>query len=572
MADLPRRAQLFAPSDVAIDGSGDLFIADSGNCVVRKVTTDGTITTVAGSSRIDNFGFSGDGGPATNALLAEPSSVAVDEIGNLFIADTQNNRIRKVSQNGIITTVAGNGFGTYAGDHGPATKASLNYPSAIAVDRSGNLFITDSANNSVRKVSNDGIITTVAGNGSQGFSGDGGPATSAQLFLPRAVAVDENGNLFISDTVNARVRKVSLDGIITTVAGNGAVDYSGEGGLATSSSIHGPAGLAVDGNGNLFVAETLPFRIRKVSSSGIITTIAGTSGSNIQLIGGHFVADGWPATNGYLSGVVPGLRVDSRGRVFLAELDGSVRMLQPTNESSLIGSVVDAASQSVGPISPGEIIVIYGAGLGSDQLTRNQPANGAFSIEVSGTTVSIGGISAPVLSTSYTQVSAIVPYTISGTSTQITVEYQDQTSPAFTVPVAASSPSIFSLNGSGAGQGAAVNADGSGNDALHPVSIGGYLSLYATGAGQTAPESTDGKITAITQPLPQPVLPTKVTVDGQPARVVYAGAAPAEVAGMMQVVVQIPSSVKPGGYVPVVLQVGDLTSVEGAIWIAVSAN
>jgi uncharacterized protein (TIGR03437 family) len=566
------RAQLFAPSDVAIDGSGDLFIADSGNCVVRKVTTDGTITTVAGSSRIDNFGFSGDGGPATNALLAEPSSVAVDEIGNLFIADTQNNRIRKVSQNGIITTVAGNGFGAYSGDHGPATKASLNYPSGIAVDRSGNLFITDYANNSVRKVSNDGIITTVAGNGSQGFSGDGGPATSAQLFLPRAVAVDENGNLFISDTVNARVRKVSLDGIITTVAGNGAVDYSGEGGLATSSSIHGPAGLAVDSNGNLFVAETLPFRIHKVSSSGIITTIAGTPGSNIQLIGGHFVADGWPATNGYLSGVVPGLRVDSRGRVFLAESDGSVRMLQPTNESSLIGSVVDAASQSAGPISPGEIIVIYGAALGPDQLTRNQPANGAFSIEVNGTTVSIGGISAPVLSTSYSQVSAIVPYTISGPSTQITVAYQDQTSPAFTVPVAASSPSIFSLNGSGAGQGAAVNADGSGNDALHPVSIGGYLSLYATGAGQTAPESTDGKITAITQPLPQPVLPTKVTVDGQPARVVYAGAAPAEVAGMMQVVVQIPSSVKPGGYVPVVLQVGDLTSVEGAIWIAVSAN
>lgn len=247
-------------------------------------------------------------------------------------------------------------------------------------------------------------------------------------------------------------------------------------------------------------------------------------------------------------------------------------MLQPTNQSVLIGAVVDAASQGVLPISPGKIVVIYGVGMGPAQLVSNQPTNGVFSTQTAGTTVLFNGIPGAVLYASSTQVAAIAPYAVSGASAQVTVSYQGQTSAGFPVSIAAASPSIFSANGTGAGQAAAVNADGSINGAAHPVAVGGYISLYVTGEGQTTPAGMDGKLAPLTQPFPQPLLPVQVTVGALPALVVYAGAAPGEVAGLMQVVVQIPAGVQTGGYIPVVLQVGSAASVTGAAWIAVSSG
>jgi sugar lactone lactonase YvrE len=208
------------PSGVTVDSEGNLLIADTGNNVVRKVDqATGIITTVAGNGR---FGFSGDGGPAFDAQLAIPISVTVDSEGNLLIADGNNNRVRRVDQaTGIITTVAGNGAPGFSGDGGLAHDAQLNEPSSVAVDSWGNLFITDTYNNVVRKVDQvTGIITTVAGNGAPGFSGDGGPAFDAQLSEPTSVAVDSEGNLFIADMSNSVVRKVDQNGVITTVAGN----------------------------------------------------------------------------------------------------------------------------------------------------------------------------------------------------------------------------------------------------------------------------------------------------------------------------------------------------------------
>ena len=187
---------------------GNLFIADTGNNRIRKVTPAGVISTVAGNGTV--VGYGGDGGPATSAQLHGPYGVAVDAAGNLFIADRDNCRIRKVTPGGVISTVAGNGTGGFSGDGGPATSAQLAAPHGVAVDAAGNLFIADYANNRIRMVTPDGIIRTVAGNGTMGFSGDGGPATSAQLFQPGGVAVDAAGNLFIADTFNNRVRKVTL--------------------------------------------------------------------------------------------------------------------------------------------------------------------------------------------------------------------------------------------------------------------------------------------------------------------------------------------------------------------------
>jgi uncharacterized protein (TIGR03437 family) len=308
---------LGASGGVAVDASGNLFIADQTNSRIRKVSPSGIITTVAGSA---SFGFSGDGGPATSAELSLPASVAVDASGNLFIADLFNNRIRKVSAaSGIITTVAGNGDFSFSGDGGPATSAALAQPTGVAVDASGNLFIVDFENNRIRKVSANGIISTVAGNGTQGFSGDGGPATSAELNYSSTVAVDASGNLFIADTYNNRIRKVSASGIISTVAGDGTPSYvfSGDGGPAIAAALNRPAGVAVDVSGNLFIADTGYDRVRKVSASGIINTVAGNGGF-------LFSGDGGPAVSASLNSP-QNVVVDASANLFIA-VNGSYRI------------------------------------------------------------------------------------------------------------------------------------------------------------------------------------------------------------------------------------------------------
>ena len=267
-------ARINNPSGVAVDGSGNLYIADTENHRVRKVNSSGGISTVAGTG---TSGSSGDGGSATAALLDTPLAVAVDGSGNLYISDFFNDRIRKVDSSGEITAFAGTGTEGFSGDGGLATAAELEDPRDVAVDGSGNVYIADQWNNRIRKVdTSTGIITTVAGNGTRGFAGDGGQATAAQINRPRGVGVDGSGNLYIADSGNERIRKVDTSGIITTVAGTGTTGFSGDGGQATAAQLNRPHGVAVDGTGNLYIADNLNHRIRKVDSSGVITTVAGT--------------------------------------------------------------------------------------------------------------------------------------------------------------------------------------------------------------------------------------------------------------------------------------------------------
>ncbi|MFC5470135.1 cadherin-like beta sandwich domain-containing protein [Cohnella suwonensis] len=273
---------MITPYGVAVDGSGNLYIVDGNQ--IRKVTLNGTpnetISTVAGSGV---GGYSGDGGPAVTANLFGPTHVVVDGSGNLYIADTNNSRIRKVATNGTISTVAGTGVNGYSGDGGPAVSAQLYDPTGVAVDGSGNLYIADSANNRIRKVATDGTISTVAGIGSfnnYGYSGDGGPAVSAQLNDPIGVAVDGSGNLYIADSANNRIRKVTPDGTIRTVAGKDTGGYSGDGGSAVSAQLSWPFGVAVDGSGNLYIADTRNLRIRKLTRASSQTA---DSGAPIQV-------------------------------------------------------------------------------------------------------------------------------------------------------------------------------------------------------------------------------------------------------------------------------------------------
>lgn len=269
-------AEINNAEGIAVDINGDIYLADSANNRIRKVTaTTGVISTIAGNG---NAGFSGDGGPATSATFNCPTSVAVDGYGNVYVADLNNQRIRKiVASTGIITTVAGNGNDGYNGDAQPAIQAELNNPSSVAVDSFGNLYIADLNNQRIRKITvKTGIISTIAGNGTVGYYGDGGSAANSELDAPSSVAVYGNGDVYIADTLNNCIRKVAATGTITTVAGSGIGGYSGDGGLATSARLQRPNAVAVEPTGDVYFTDQDNTRIRKVTlSSGIITAVAG---------------------------------------------------------------------------------------------------------------------------------------------------------------------------------------------------------------------------------------------------------------------------------------------------------
>jgi trimeric autotransporter adhesin len=255
-------AELNYPVGVALDIAGNLFIADQGNSVIRKVSL-GTITTVAGNNEV---GYSGDGGMATNATLYAPAGITLDNSENLYIADQGNSRIRLVNAAGTITTFAGNGTTGYTGDNGPVAAATLNKPSGVVEDGAGNLYIVDTGNNAIRKVTSTGTITTVVGNGTAGYTGDDGPAATATLNAPYGVNIDTAGNLYIADSKNNVVRMVTTAGVITTVAGDGTSGFSGDGGQPTSATLNNPQGVALDTQGNLYISDQANNRIREVST------------------------------------------------------------------------------------------------------------------------------------------------------------------------------------------------------------------------------------------------------------------------------------------------------------------
>jgi uncharacterized protein (TIGR03437 family) len=330
---LATSAELQIIDGVAVDNAGNIYIADSGR--IRKVNLQGTITTIAGTGA---FGFNGDGGPAVNAQLAGTAGVAVDSSGNVYIADIGNHRIRMVNPAGIISTVAGNGNQGFSGDGGPATSAQLTQPADVAVDGIGNLYIADGTR--IRKVNVAGIITTIAGNGTMGFSGDGGPARAAQLVSPRRVAADSSGNVYIADS--NRVRKVTAAGGITTLAGDGSPSFGGDGGPANSAQINAPSGLGIDGAGNLYIADFFDNRIRKVSPSGIIATIAGSG-----VMG--FSGDGGPAVRAQMNNP-SAVAVSRSGESYIADR-GNARIRKVTAAAADIVLTITSGDKQIAQAS-----------------------------------------------------------------------------------------------------------------------------------------------------------------------------------------------------------------------------
>jgi uncharacterized protein (TIGR03437 family) len=341
-------ATLDSPQGVAVDPSGNIYIDDIGNSRIRMVAPNGKITTVAGSgdSMLDG-GYSGDGGLALSASLRKPTGVALDSSGSLYVADSGNNRIRKVATDGTISTFAGTGTQAYSGDGGPASSAQFYDPEGIGFNAAGELFIADAGNNCVRKIARDGTVTTIAGTGVPGYSGDGGPATHAQLDYPIAVAFDPTGNLLIADQDNSVIRRVSLDGVVTTAAGNGTPGHSGDGGAATRAQLNSPSAVVIDAGGNLYISDTSNHVIRKVAPDGIISTYAG---NYIQASTG----DNGPATAASLTWP-KGIAMDPGGNLLIAtenlirmvSPDGIIRALAGTGSSEYAGDGGPAGASSL---------------------------------------------------------------------------------------------------------------------------------------------------------------------------------------------------------------------------------
>jgi len=301
-------AKLNWPRDIAVGADGSLYIADTNNNCIRKVSIDGTISTVVGTGA---SGYSGDGGLATNAQLNRPRDVEVGADGALYIADTDNHCIRWVTPDGVIKTLAGVGTSGYSGDGGSATCAQLAWPQDVAVGMDGSLYIADTGNHRIRKVTLDGTISTAVGTGVWGYSGDGRAGKRAQLARPRGVSVDIDGCMYIGDTENHRVRKVALDGTIFTVAGNGTEGYSGDGGPAIGAQIAWPRGVVVDSDGCMYIADCGNSVIRKVTLDGTITTVAGNGTEG-------YSGDGGPATRAELADP-HGIMLGADGSLYIGE-------------------------------------------------------------------------------------------------------------------------------------------------------------------------------------------------------------------------------------------------------------
>jgi uncharacterized protein (TIGR03437 family) len=514
--------QVDYPQGLAVDSTGNLYIADHDNNRIAKATPAGIVTTVAGSGEFLGYGYSGDGGPAANATLAFPYGVAADSAGNLYIADTGNKRVRKVSS-GIITTMAGNGSENFSGDGGSAGKAQLGGPSGVALDFAGNLYFADLRNNRIRKISPDGMINTVAGNGIAGFSGDGGRATDAQLnFLSvdrAAVALDPAGNLYVADVRNSRIRRISPDGIITTAAGvrgsDVAVDASGNIFFTDSGNIRriSPAGvtttvaqgsgpLALDSSDNLyFAAQVYPnYGIRKLSPSGAITSVwtgavSGISGLALDLAGGVYFAtvtsvfkvsssiladtiagngntgysgDGGPALSAQLN--VSGLAVDPSGNLYATDsVDNVIRLLKPSQPLVLpapiitTGSAANGATYVPGGLVPGSWAQVKGSNLSSFKRIWG---DGDFAglgnnlpTSLSGVQVKVNNLPAAVYYIDPGQVSFQVPAGVSGTAS-VQVFTNGLASNIVTGAAANSAPGIFPLIVNGTNYAIGVFLDG----------------------------------------------------------------------------------------------------------------
>ncbi len=546
----PQNAIMHNPSSVAYSSTG-LYVADTNNQRVRQISTNGTISTVAGTG---TPGYGGDGGAPASAQLLYPSAVAVDASGFLYIADRGNQRIRKVV-NGVINTIAGNGTAGYSGDGGQAVSATLNLPTGLAVDSAGDVYISDFGNSVVRKVSVSGVITTIAGSGTPGYSGDGGRAASAQLNGPMGLALDGAGNLYIADSANHVVRIVTPSGVISTFAGNGNLGYAGDGGPAMSAVLSTPVGLSIDSSGNVYISDSGNNGVRMVTPGALIVTVAGTGATG-------YSGDGGPANQATFN-TASGIGLDVEGDLYVADSgNNAVRMLQLVSPVPATGQLANAASNVISAVAPGEAVTLFGSGIGPATLTQSTPDQfGNTPVQVAGSVVYFNGVPAPIVYTWSQQIGLVVPYETTPGTALAAVQFGNAVSLELPVTIVAAAPGLYTANGSGTGQAMAVNhATGITNTTSSPVAAGDIITLYLTGAGEVSPAVPDGAPN--NAGFAHPLATVTATIGGVSTAVIYAGGDNGLAPGMIRLDVAVPFSVS-GSAVPVVIKVGTATSQQG---------
>jgi uncharacterized protein (TIGR03437 family) len=548
-------ALLNRPSAVALDFAGNLYVADTGTQRVRQVLARGAISTVAGSGVA---GMGAEGAIASTTPLNSPMGVAIDRSGNLVIADTYNHRVRQVLADGSIRTVAGTGTSGSGADGAPPLTVALRGPRGICFDRASSLYIVDTSNHRALRVPPGGLVQTVAGNGSPGDGGDGGQGKLAQLNQPAACQVDSYGSLYIADTLNHRVRKVSAGGTISTVAGTGAVGFSGDEAAATAAQLAAPSGIAVEDAGNLYIADTGNHRIRLVTADGVIHTIAGIGGPG-------FSGDSGPALSAQLN-LPAGLTLDGSGALYIAD-SGNQRVRRLVPDALMVPpdpivpppalTVVNALSGQTGPVAPGEIVSVFGAGLGPESgVPGNLESTGLLANLVAGVEVRFDNVPVPLFYVQNQQINAQAPYTLAGASaTHIEVRVQGESAGSIDLPVSPASPALLPV---------ILNPDGSTNGEAAPVAAGAILTLYATGEGLNDGSNIAGRPAGV--PLAHPLLPVVLTVAGIPMDVLFAGSAPGQI-GVMQINVRIPGGFLSPGKTDLSLTVGGIAAPAIPIWL-----
>lgn len=533
--------QLRHPTVVQVDSKSNVYIADDETYSVRLVNAStGNISTIAGNG---TAGTSGDLGAATSANISDVHGMTFDSSGNVYISDTSSCRIRRIDNPFTNTTP---NIQTFAGNKqspfcGAASGTPFASPGALATDSKGNIYVADYLASVIDVVSSTGVVTKFAGTGTYGNSGDGGPASKATLAYPVSLVFDSAGNLYVGDEGNSNIRKIDTSGNISTVA----------------TGVN-PLGLGVDSAGNFYYVDGVSSSVNKILAGGGVVMIAGNGQPG-------YGGDGTLSNNAYSGGQASlatlnkpaGLALGPDGTIYFADtLNDVIRHLVVVPNS--VG-VQDAASEApgtalqAGSITPGEILTLFGSGLGPGTLTQfTLGSNGQFPTQIAGTSVTFNGIPAPLIYASSGLVAAIAPFELSGlTSANIVVNFLGKQYNA-TMPVAAVAPAIFTANASGIGQAAALNQNGTVNSASNPAKLGSTISLFVTGTGNTT-APVDGQ-TAPTNCgiscLPTPLAGVTVKIGNQfltPANgVTYVGGAPSLVNGLTQINVTIPATLIPG--------------------------
>ena len=471
------QAQFLRVTGVAVDAAGNMYLADESGHRIRRVDRSGVITTFAG---IGTPGFAGDGGAATAAQLYLPSCVAVDVAGTVYVCDSGNRRIRAIDAKGIIITVAGNGALTASGDGKSALAAGIGQPVRAALDGLGNVYIVDQANHVVRKFAAGGVISTIAGNRVRGFSGDGGPATAASLNTPTAVTVDPLGNVIVSDQGNQRLRKIDTAGNISTLAGSAQTGYSADNAPAVTAYLNQPGGVVADGAGDIYFCDIQNQRIRKVRGE-LISTVAGTGEQG-------YAGDNGPPLKAAFNEPIA-IAVDPTGNLYIADtsnyrvrrITGVAAGLGPLFAAS---GVTNAASFQAG-MAPGGIITVFGHNLSTGVKDFVLADTVPWPAELAGTRVLVDGQPAPVYAVvnmnGTEQVSFQAPFSLAGhASAHVAVANSRGTSLAAEVPVLAAHPGIFLVGNNGA---ILHGSDNSLVGPSSPAAKGEVVMIYLTGLG-----------------------------------------------------------------------------------------